>query len=117
MKIYLATGNKNKKREMSEILSEHTIVTPSDEGIDFTPIENGTSFFANSLITAKALFEIVKCPVIADDSGICVDALNGRPGIFSARYAGPDFPEGMPDSSKIPQEKQNEFLINQLNDE
>ena len=97
MKIYLATGNKNKKREMSEILSEHTIVTPSDEGIDFNPIENGTSFFENSLIKAKALFEIVKCPVIADDSG-------------------PDFPEGMPDSSKIPQEKQNEFLINQLND-
>lgn len=117
MKIYLATGNKNKKREMSEILSEHTIITPSDEGIDFNPIENGTSFFENSLIKAKALFEIVKCPVIADDSGICVDALNGRPGIFSARYAGPDFPEGMPDSSKIPQEKQNEFLINQLNDE
>ena len=117
MKIYLATGNKNKKREMSEILSEHTIVTPSDEGIDFNPIENGTSFFENSLIKAKALFEIVKCPVIADDSGICVDALNGRPGIFSARYAGPDYPEGMPDSSKIPQEKQNEFLINQLNDE
>ena len=115
MKIYLATGNKNKKREMSQILSEHTIITPSDEGLDFNPIENGKTFYENSLIKAKALYEIVHCPVIADDSGICVDALNGVPGIFSARYAGPDFPQGKPDGTKIPQSEQNEFLINQLN--
>ena len=116
MKIYLATGNKNKKREMSQILSQHQIVTPSDEGIDFSPVENGTTFYENSIIKAKALYEIVHCPVIADDSGICVDALGGIPGIYSARYAGPDFPKGKPDGSKISQEDQNRFLIQQLND-
>lgn len=116
MKIYLATGNKNKKKEMVELLPEHTIVIPSDEGIDFDPEETGTTFYENSLIKAKALYEIVHCPVIADDSGICVDALNGAPGIYSSRYAGPDFMKGKPDGSKISQEEQNIFLISQLND-
>lgn len=116
MKIYLATGNKNKKREMEQILSDHTILTPSDEGIDFNPDETGLTFYENSLIKAKALYEIVHKPVIADDSGICVDALGGAPGIFSSRYAGPDFMKGKPDGKKISQEEQNIFLINQLND-
>ncbi len=115
MKIYLATGNKNKKKEMSQILSGHTIVTPSDEGIDFNPIENGKTFYENSIIKAKTLYEIVHCPVIADDSGICVDALGGIPGIYSARYGGPEFPTGKPDGSKTPQELQNKFLIESLN--
>lgn len=115
MKIYLATGNKNKKREMSQILSSHTVITPADEGIDFNPIENGKTFYENSIIKAKTLYEIVRCPVIADDSGICVDALNGIPGIYSARYGGPEFPHGKPDGSKTPQELQNRFLIESLN--
>lgn len=115
MKIYLATGNKNKKKEMSQILAGHTIVTPADEGIDFNPIENGKTFYENSIIKAKTLYEIVHCPVIADDSGICVDALGGIPGIYSARYGGPEFPQGKPDSSKTPQEMQNRFLIESLN--
>ena len=116
MKIYLATGNKNKKREMCELLPEHTILIPSDEGIDFDPIEDGKTFYENSLIKARTLYDIVHCPVIADDSGICVDALGGKPGIYSSRYAGPDFPEGKPDGKKISQEEQNIFLIQQLND-
>lgn len=116
MKIYLATGNKHKKKEMCELLSEHTIVIPSDEGLDFNPDETGTTFYENSLIKARALYDIVKCPVIADDSGICVDALGGAPGIFSSRYAGPDFMKGKPDGTKISQQEQNIFLINQLND-
>lgn len=115
MIIYLATSNKNKKREMQELLCEHTILTPSDKNIDFAPIENGTTFYENSIIKARSLFEIVKCPVIADDSGICVDALNGAPGIYSSRYAGPEFMQGKPDGSKISQEEQNIFLIDQLN--
>lgn len=115
MKIFLATGNKNKKREMSEILSEHEIITPSDVGIEFNPIENGTTFYENSLIKAKDLFSKVHCPVIADDSGICVDALGGIPGIYSSRYGGPDFPKGKPDGSKTPQDLQNKFLIDSLN--
>lgn len=115
MKIYLASGNLNKKREMSEIFSEHTIVIPKDEGIDFDPVETGTDFYQNSMIKARSLWDIVHCPVIADDSGICVDALGGIPGVWSARYAGPDFPKGKPDGSKISQEEQNAFLIESLN--
>lgn len=116
MKIYLATGNKNKKKEMVQLLPEHEIVIPSDEGIDFDPDETGVTFYENSLIKAKALFDIVHCPVIADDSGICVDALDGAPGIYSSRYAGPDFMKGKPDGSKISQDEQNRFIIQQTND-
>lgn len=114
MKIYLATGNMDKKRELSRILSGHEIVVPKDEGIEFNPEENGNSFCENSIIKAKALYEIVRSPVIADDSGICVDALDGKPGLYSSRYAGPDFPEGRPDGKKIPQEEQNRLLIESL---
>ena len=116
MKIYLATSNQNKKREIQEIFSQHQILTPKDAGIEFDPDETGTTFYENSLIKAKALYEIVKCPVIADDSGICVDALNGAPGIYSSRYAGPNFMQGKPDGTKITQEEQNIFLIEQLNE-
>lgn len=116
MRIYAATGNSNKKKELSQILPEHTIITPKDEGIDFNPVENGTTFYENSIIKAKSLYDIVHCPVIADDSGITADALNGIPGIYSSRYAGPDFPRGLPDGKKIPQEEQNRLLIKQLDD-
>lgn len=116
MKIYLATGNKHKKKEMAELLSDHEIVIPSDEGIAFDPEETGSTFYENSIIKAKALYDIVHAPVIADDSGICVDAIDGRPGIYSSRYAGSDFPQGKPDGSKISQEEQNAFLISELNE-
>lgn len=116
MKIYLATGNMNKKREMAEILKGYEVVTPKDEGIEFDPEETGTTFYENSLIKAESLWNIVHCPVLADDSGICVDALGGIPGVWSSRYAGPEFPKGAPDGSKTPQENQNKFLVNQLND-
>lgn len=116
MKIMLATGNMNKKREMQEIFPEHTIVTPKDEGISFDPDETGTTFYENSMIKAKTLWNIVHCPVISDDSGICVDALDGAPGIYSARYAGPEYMKGRPDAKKIPQEEQNKFLIQQTNE-
>ncbi len=115
MKIYLATGNKNKKREMVELLQGHEIIIPSDENIEFDPDETGITFYENSLIKAKALYDIVHYPEIADDSGICVDALGGSPGIYSSRYAGPDFMHGKPDGTKISQEEQNIFLIEQTN--
>ena len=116
MKIYLASGNKNKKREMQELLPEHEILIPSEQGIEFNPKETGLTFYENSLIKAKYLYDIVHCPVIADDSGICVDALSGAPGIYSSRYAGPEFMKGKADGSKIPQEEQNKILIQQLNE-
>lgn len=116
MKIYLATNNKNKRKEMVELLAGHEIVIPADEGIEFNPDETGTTFYENSLIKARALYDIVHYPVIADDSGICVDALGGSPGIYSSRYAGPQYLHGKPDGSKISQKEQNIFLIQQTND-
>lgn len=88
MIIYAATGNEHKRKELSALFSPARIVIPKDEGIDFNPLENGQTFTDNSLIKAKALYDIVKCPTIADDSGICVDILDGKPGIHSARYTG-----------------------------
>ena len=116
MKIYLATGNLNKKREVQELFPEHTVVIPKDEGITFDPEETGTTFYENSLIKAKALWDMVHCPVLADDSGICVDALDGAPGIYSSRYAGPDFMKGKPDVTKISQDEQNNFIVQQTSD-
>lgn len=101
---------------MQEMLPQHQIVIPKDEGIEFDPEETGSTFYENSMIKAKTLWNIVHCPVIADDSGICVDALNGAPGIYSARYAGPNFMQGYPDGRKCPQEDQNAFVIQQTND-
>ena len=114
-KLYLASGNKHKQKEMQELLPDFEIRIPSDDGIEFAPIEDGKSFYENSLIKARALWNLVHEPVIADDSGICVSALNGEPGIYTSRYAGPNFMHGKPDGSKISQEEQNRFLIEQLN--
>lgn len=115
MVLYLATGNRHKQKEMQEILTNYEIRIPADDGIDFNPDETGSTFYENSIIKAKALWQIVNKPVIADDSGLCVDALSGEPGIFTSRYAGPDFPHGRPDGKKIPQDEQNRLLIKQLN--
>ena len=115
MVLYLATGNRHKQKEMQEILTNYEIRIPADDGIDFNPDETGSTFYENSIIKAKALWQIVNKPVIADDSGLCVDALSGEPGIFTSRYAGPDFPHGRPDGKKIPQDEQNRLLIEQLN--
>ena len=119
MKIYLATGNLNKKREISQVLPEFEVVIPKEMGIAFDPEETGTDFYQNSLIKAQALWQeaikLEKEPplIMADDSGICVDALDGAPGVWSARYAGPDFMKGRPDGLKISQDEQNKFLIEQ----
>ena len=88
MIIYLASGNLHKKQEMQDILSPAQIIIPSEQGIEFDPDETSDTFSGNSLIKAESLWKIVKKPVIADDSGICVDLLDGRPGIYSARYTG-----------------------------
>ncbi len=115
MILYLATGNRHKQKEMQEILSDYEIRIPADDGIEFNPEETGSTFYENSMIKAKTLWDIVHKPVIADDSGLCVTALNDEPGIFTSRYAGPEFMHGRPDGSKISQEEQNKLLIGQLN--
>lgn len=87
MKIVLASSNKHKVQEINDIVKSYGldvefILPPSD----FDPVENGLSFEENSFIKAKAAWDITKTWVLADDSGLCIDALNGKPGIYSARY-------------------------------
>lgn len=65
---------------------EHRLVLPDDEGIAFSFEETGKTYFENSHGKAEALYRIVKAPVLADDSGLSVDCLDGAPGIYSARY-------------------------------
>lgn len=111
MKLFFASGNRHKQAEIAKLFPKHEVLIPADCGIDFDPEENGNSFVENSLIKAKALFDIVKVPVIADDSGICVDALNGVPGIFSARYAGIDDPKGKNHGEKLNSVERNRLLL------
>ena len=89
MKVVMATNNQNKLREAREILSPLGIevLSQQEAGANVEPDENGETFADNALIKAKAVYDIVKMPVFADDSGLCVDALGGAPGVHSARYA------------------------------
>lgn len=92
MKFVLASHNRGKLAEMQKILGELgvEVVLQSDLGLDLEPEETGTTFAENSLIKAKAVMEASGLPAIADDSGLCVDWLNGAPGVYSARYGGLD---------------------------
>ncbi len=98
MKMVLASKNQKKMKEMNEILSTMgvEVCLQSDVGIDIDVEETGTTFEENSLLKAKAVMEASGLPAIADDSGLCVDALNGAPGVYSARYGG----EGLDDTGR-----------------
>ena len=89
-KFVLASHNPGKLKEMSEILSAFgvEVVSPGDLGITVDVEETGTTFAENAMLKAKAICEAAKLPAIADDSGLCVDALGGGPGVYSARYGG-----------------------------
>lgn len=90
-KLVLASANRHKVQEIKEILHQANVDVLSlwDFNLQDMEIEeNGKTFEENAVIKAKAVYDMVKIPVIADDSGICVDALHGEPGIYSARYAG-----------------------------
>ena len=97
-KFVLASHNPGKIKEMSEILGKLGIqvVSPKELGITVDVEETGTTFAENAMLKAKAICEAAKLPAIADDSGLCVDALNGGPGVYSARYGG----EGLDDKGR-----------------
>ena len=88
MKVVLASKNKHKLVEISKITEKFGIelVLQSELGIDIDVEENGKTFEENSFIKAEAVMKATGLPALADDSGIAVDALNGEPGIYSARY-------------------------------
>ena len=92
-KIILASNNKHKIQEIGCILPDYEILSLKDIGYTEDIVEDGNTFLENSLIKAKTIMEYIKdkgynCDVLADDSGLCVNALDGRPGIYSARYSG-----------------------------
>ena len=114
-KIVFATGNQGKLREVKKILADLNvdIVSMKEEGIQIDVDENGTTFAENAQIKATAIGAHTDAIVLADDSGLVIDALNGEPGIYSARYLGEDTSyriknqnlidrlEGVPDEKRI----------------
>ena len=98
MKLVLASKNRKKLAEMNDILSQLGIKVCSEEeaGVDVEVEETGSTFEENSLLKARAVMQASGLPAIADDSGLCVDALNGAPGVYSARYGG----EGLDDTGR-----------------
>lgn len=90
MRIVIATGNQDKVREINEILSGTDFEAVSMKSIGINPdiVEDADTFEGNALIKAKAVHELVNDYVMADDSGLCIDALDGAPGVFSARFCG-----------------------------
>lgn len=93
-KLIFATGNEGKMKEIREILGRPglTILSQREAGIVSDAEENGTTFEANALIKARAVAAQTDALVLADDSGLEIDYLNGEPGVYSARYMGEDTP-------------------------
>jgi XTP/dITP diphosphohydrolase len=122
MTIWLASGNEHKKRELAAIFPGHELKLPAEGGINgFDPAETGSTFAENALIKARALRDRAAAaglagPVLADDSGLCVDALGGRPGIYSARYRGAAaWTEGEAETARLSDGERNALLLDEVN--
>ncbi len=90
MKLIIASNNTHKLREIREILGDsfEEILSLQDAGIDHETVEDGQTFMGNAEKKAREIMEISGCCALADDSGLCVDALGGAPGVYSARFSG-----------------------------
>jgi len=102
--IIFATFNNHKVFEINKIINTYNIVSLKDINFSEEIIENDNTFIGNSLIKCKTVYQRYKKPVLADDSGLCVNQLNGDPGIFSARYG----------SVKFNDKERYQFLLSQL---
>ena len=87
-RLVVASGNAHKIHEISQIFTDFEVLSQKQMGFDEDVAETGESFLENALIKARAASKALGCMVLADDSGLCVDALDGKPGIYSARYCG-----------------------------
>lgn len=90
MRLIIASNNRHKLEEIRAILGNRfeEIISLKESGIEHETVEDGTTFMENAIKKAREISELSGCCAIADDSGICVDALGGAPGIFSARFSG-----------------------------
>ena len=92
MQLIMATGNQNKVREIREMLegTSFTILSMKDAGIEADIDENGTTFEENAVIKAETIRDLTGQMVLADDSGLMIDAMDGAPGVYSSRFMGED---------------------------
>lgn len=111
MELLLATNNPHKRRELAAILSSHSLVLPREVGVEFEFEETESTFHGNSIGKALALHELAahrNVPVVADDSGLCVPALDGEPGVYSARYGSSD------GRTKLTDGERNQYLLRKM---
>ncbi len=87
-KLVVATGNAHKLREIAEIFTDFEVVSQKEMGFDGDVEETGSTFMENAILKATAVAKALQIPALADDSGLCVEALDGAPGVYSARYSG-----------------------------
>lgn len=104
-RIVVATNNKGKMKEIAKILQGYELLTLKDINCDIEVEEDGKTFEENAMKKASEIFKITNIPCIADDSGICINALNGWPGVYTARFLGED----------ATQEERNLKMIEELN--
>jgi XTP/dITP diphosphohydrolase len=113
--VFLASRNPKKLEEMQRILAEHLpgveVLGLDDVAAYDEPVEDQPTFEGNALLKARAGLAATGLPSIADDSGLCVDALNGMPGVLSARWSGPPL-----DDRRLADERNNTLLLHQLAD-
>jgi XTP/dITP diphosphohydrolase len=107
--LLLASNNDHKRREFTRLFPGVKILVPRDLGIELDVPEDGQTFFANAHGKAAALQLLAGRPVIADDSGLCVDALGGEPGIYSARYG------SRPGEEPLEAPRRNRYLLERMN--
>lgn len=119
MKVIMATGNANKVREIRQMLegTDIEVLSLKDAGIEAEIEENGTTFEENAVIKAEAICALAKTTVIADDSGLEIDALGKEPGVHSARFMGEDTPYTVKNAalleklSEVPEEKRTARFV------
>ena len=86
--MIFATNNEGKLRELKEIFGDKNIISLKEIGVNINVVEDQNSFYGNARKKAIEVFNLVKIPVIADDSGLCINALNGFPGVMTHRFLG-----------------------------
>ena len=105
-KIVVATNNKGKLIEIKKILSEYEILSLNDLGVKIDVNEDGNSFKENAIKKAKEVFKVTNIPCISDDSGLCIDVLDGWPGIKTARFLGDEASD----------KDRNDYILNKMID-